>query len=204
MSDVKKMRKAINKNWSREPLGEQLRAGLIEWITRNGIVSISLDTEEHHVYISSIKLPPEIKPVLTHYGSIYVLNQPPSVSGERRGETKIEQITGEITNLILVDEGWTDLKIEAILRAALGSLPAQPNMREMTSAERDNLSSFNKAKYSKLSSLSSPALGYYCTTHGITEEMCECRDKQLKQQLMADLRKVEAEEDTSLPNEENK
>ncbi len=52
----------------------------------------------------------------------------------RSGEAQIEQIADEITNLVLIDEGWTQLKIEAILRAALGSLSTQPEMTVIEAA----------------------------------------------------------------------
>jgi hypothetical protein len=65
-------KEAIERNKSREPLGEQCRAELIGWINRWGIVGVLLDTEEHCIAIDSVRLPPDIKPILTHCGSIYV------------------------------------------------------------------------------------------------------------------------------------
>lgn len=63
-------------NESQEPEGERLRGELIEWLKRNRIVAISLDTPEHIVDIQSApRLPPCIKPVLTKWGSIYVVDE---------------------------------------------------------------------------------------------------------------------------------
>lgn len=63
----------IERNRLAEPEGERIRAELIEWLTRNKIVSVMLDTPEHVVRVDiAPKLPPRIKPVLTLWGSIYV------------------------------------------------------------------------------------------------------------------------------------
>jgi hypothetical protein len=62
----------LEKNRHREPDGERIRRELVEWITRNKVVSVMLDTEQHCVSIDIVKLPPRIKPVLTRWGSIYV------------------------------------------------------------------------------------------------------------------------------------
>ncbi len=60
-------------NVKAEPEGERLRTELIEWLTRNKIVGIELDTEKHEVHIRHRhNLPPHIEPVLTQWGSIYV------------------------------------------------------------------------------------------------------------------------------------
>ena len=64
----------IQKNEIVEPEGERLRKELTEWLNKNGIVSILLDTPEHVVDIQIVKLPPHIKNVLTLWGSIYVRN----------------------------------------------------------------------------------------------------------------------------------
>jgi len=65
----------INMNLPLEPEGEHIRAELVDFLTRNKIVNIVLDTEKHCVNIDIIRLPPEIKPVLTSWGSIYVCNE---------------------------------------------------------------------------------------------------------------------------------
>lgn len=96
MDDVTKMREAIEINKSREPLGEQIRTELLDWIKRYGIVTVSLDTEEHSVTIDIAHLPPEIKPVLTHYGSIYVRVAPPSVSVETSAGQKCRKDLGGV------------------------------------------------------------------------------------------------------------
>jgi hypothetical protein len=62
----------IERNAKEEPLGERLRAELTEWLEKNEIVSVMLDTPEHVVRIDIIKLPPRIKPVLRLWGSIFV------------------------------------------------------------------------------------------------------------------------------------
>jgi hypothetical protein len=67
---------AIAHNVSVEPEGERIRAELIDFLTRNKIVFILLPTEHHMVQIDIAKLPPEIKPVLTRWGSIFVRDEP--------------------------------------------------------------------------------------------------------------------------------
>lgn len=63
----------IEKNKTIEPEGERLRAELIDWLKKNKIVGILLDTPEHVVDIQiAPRLPPRIKSVLTVWGSIYV------------------------------------------------------------------------------------------------------------------------------------
>lgn len=68
----------IERNKSVEPLGEKIRSELIDWINRHGIVTMMLDTDEHCVSLDIVSLPPNIKPVLTHWGSIYVRDEPES------------------------------------------------------------------------------------------------------------------------------
>ena len=67
---------AIAKNVAKEPEGERIRAELAAFLKRNNIVSIMLDTDEHCVSVDIVKLPPDIKPVLTLWGSIYVRDAP--------------------------------------------------------------------------------------------------------------------------------
>lgn len=62
----------LEANAKEEPEGERIRAELIDWLTRNKISSVYLDTERHIVEINIAKLPPRIKPVLTKWGSIFV------------------------------------------------------------------------------------------------------------------------------------
>lgn len=66
----------LERNAVVEPEGERLRKELVEWIAKNGIVSLVLDTPEHCVTIDIVKLPPNIKSVLTIWGSIYVKDEP--------------------------------------------------------------------------------------------------------------------------------
>lgn len=63
---------AIGANQAVEPEGERLRQELTDWLTRNSIVGIMLDTPHHYVDIGSAKLPPLIKPILRLWGSIYI------------------------------------------------------------------------------------------------------------------------------------
>jgi hypothetical protein len=63
---------AIANNVAKEPQGERIRAELIDFLVRNKIVSMMLDTDHHVIGIDIVKLPPNIKPVLTHWGSIFV------------------------------------------------------------------------------------------------------------------------------------
>ncbi len=63
----------IERNKAIEPEGERLRQELTDWLEKNGIVSICLDTPQHVVRVDiAHKLPSRIKPVLTLWGSIYV------------------------------------------------------------------------------------------------------------------------------------
>jgi hypothetical protein len=72
----------IEKNKKAEPHGERLRAELQDWLERNGIVSIMLDTNHHVVRVDiAPKLPPEIRPVLGLWGSIFVTKE--AVDAER-------------------------------------------------------------------------------------------------------------------------
>lgn len=48
---------------------------MTEWLYRHSIVGISLDTAEHTVDIQCAKLPPRMKPVLTKWGSVYVVDE---------------------------------------------------------------------------------------------------------------------------------
>ena len=66
--------KDIAENINVEPEGERLRQELTDWLNKNGIVSILLDTEKHCVEVESATLPPKIKPVLSKWGCIYVEN----------------------------------------------------------------------------------------------------------------------------------
>lgn len=64
----------IERNRAKEPDGERLRQELTEWIERNGVVSMMLDTPTHYVEMGIAKLPPRIKPILTLWGSIYQID----------------------------------------------------------------------------------------------------------------------------------
>lgn len=65
-------RAAIEQNKIKEPEGERIRAELEDFIRRNHIVGIMLDTDQHTVEIQINRLPPACKSVLTIWGSIYV------------------------------------------------------------------------------------------------------------------------------------
>lgn len=65
---------AIEKNREIEPDGERLREELTNWLERNGIVSMMLDTPKHYVDVGITKLPPRIHPVLRLWGSIYTID----------------------------------------------------------------------------------------------------------------------------------
>lgn len=69
---VKPNRQDIAENAAKEPEGERIRAELEDFLTRNKIVSMFLDTDEHVVEVNIARLPPRIKDVLTKWGSIYV------------------------------------------------------------------------------------------------------------------------------------
>lgn len=76
---------ACKNNEAAEPEGERLRRELTEWLDKNGIVSIYLDTPTHTVEVGIARLPPRIKPVLRLWGSIFVVDTQERVSGK---ETK--------------------------------------------------------------------------------------------------------------------
>lgn len=64
---------SIEANRAVEPEGERLRQELTEWLVKNRIVGIMLDTPSHSVEVRcEPDLPPRIKSVLTLWGSIYV------------------------------------------------------------------------------------------------------------------------------------
>lgn len=65
----------VSENKKQEPVGERLRAELTEWLERNGIVSAIIELEHHAVRIDIDRLPPEIKNVLSCYGSIFIRNE---------------------------------------------------------------------------------------------------------------------------------
>lgn len=62
-----------------EPEGERIRRELLEFLTRNKIVSMCLDTPLHVVEVQSATLPPKIKNVRSIWGSVYVLDESPDV-----------------------------------------------------------------------------------------------------------------------------
>lgn len=66
---------ALERNKSVEAEGERIRGELVDFLNRNRIVGMMLDTEEHVVRVDIAKLPPNIKPVLTLWGSIYVKDE---------------------------------------------------------------------------------------------------------------------------------
>lgn len=68
-------RNDIEANKRKEAEGERIRAELEDFLTRNDIVGIMLDTEKHVVRVDINKLPPHIKPVLTLWGSIFVVDE---------------------------------------------------------------------------------------------------------------------------------
>jgi hypothetical protein len=72
----------LEENAQFEPEGERIRKELIEFLERNRIASIYLDTEKHVVDIQSAALPPKVKNVLSHWGSVYVVDDSPDVVEE--------------------------------------------------------------------------------------------------------------------------
>lgn len=67
----------IEQNKKAEPEGERLRYELCEWLKKNKIVSIMLDTPEHVVRVDIVKLPPRTTSVLTLWGSIRIVDERP-------------------------------------------------------------------------------------------------------------------------------
>jgi hypothetical protein len=66
----------VQKNIVLEPEGERLRAELTDWLEKNKIVNMMLETKGHFVEINyGPYLPERIKPVLSIYGSIYVQDE---------------------------------------------------------------------------------------------------------------------------------
>lgn len=68
-------RSYIEKNKEVEPEGERIRAEMEDFIFRNKISGMYLDTDKHTVDIQIAKLPPRIMSVLTKWGSIYVVDE---------------------------------------------------------------------------------------------------------------------------------
>lgn len=69
----------VDENVAFEPEGERIRKELIEFLDRNKIAGIYLDTELLTVDIQSAKIPPRIKNVLSRWGSIYVVDDAPEI-----------------------------------------------------------------------------------------------------------------------------
>jgi hypothetical protein len=65
----------LDANRENEPEGEHLRTVLTTWLEHRNIGSMYLDTQHHRVDIQIDVLPPRIKPVLTKWGSIYVVDK---------------------------------------------------------------------------------------------------------------------------------
>lgn len=65
----------LERNKAAEPEGERLRAELVEWLKKNKIATLMLDTPEHVVEIDIVRLPPRIKCVLSKWSSIYVKDE---------------------------------------------------------------------------------------------------------------------------------
>ena len=66
--------KACQENAAIEPEGERLRNELTDWLDRNGIVGVLMDTPSHYIDIGIAKLPPRIKTVLRLWGAISVVD----------------------------------------------------------------------------------------------------------------------------------
>jgi hypothetical protein len=78
-------RDACVANIEKEPEGERIRMELEDFLRRNKIVSIMMDTPEHMVSIDIVKLPPRIKPILRLWGSVFIKDEPePDVKVEQR------------------------------------------------------------------------------------------------------------------------
>lgn len=67
----------IEQNELYEPEGERIRKELIEFLERNKIVGILLDTASHTVEVNIGMLPPKLKTVLSKYGAISVVDSTP-------------------------------------------------------------------------------------------------------------------------------
>jgi hypothetical protein len=66
----------VEENKLKEPEGERIRAELIDFLERNNVCGILMDTPHHHVSIEwGPRLPNRIKPVLSIWGSIFVVVQ---------------------------------------------------------------------------------------------------------------------------------
>jgi hypothetical protein len=91
----------IQRNRDIEPEGERLRKELVDWLQKNRIVSIMLDTPAHLVSIDIAKLPPRIKSALTVWGSIYVEDSDDGskpILGERPEQPDAQQPSTESPN----------------------------------------------------------------------------------------------------------
>ena len=64
----------IEANKEKEPEGERIRAELVDFLERNKICGILMDTPHHHVSIDyGPNLPAERKNVLSLWGSVYIV-----------------------------------------------------------------------------------------------------------------------------------
>lgn len=78
-------REYIERNKLEEPEGERIRAELEDFIKRNHIVGIFLDTDHHRVHIDIDRLPPRIKSVLTKWGAISIRDWPGEITAKLQG-----------------------------------------------------------------------------------------------------------------------
>jgi hypothetical protein len=114
-------KEAIERNKTAEPLGEKIRAELIDWLQRNKIVTAMLDTDEHCISVDIIKLPPEIKPALTLWGSIYVRNEAPPSPREPEAREAAPKVSAREFFKHWPEIGTIPIALEkAILRFAEG------------------------------------------------------------------------------------
>lgn len=81
-------KQALERNRTVEAEGERIRRELVDFLERNQIVGISLDTDHHVVRVDIDRLPPNIKPVLTLWGSIYVRDKASeALAGKQEGQS---------------------------------------------------------------------------------------------------------------------
>jgi hypothetical protein len=126
----------IEKNKKREPEGERIRKELIEFLERNKIATMLVDTAHHTIEVNIDKLPHKMKQVLSKYGCIMVVDDEPDWKlGDAVPEgfvirnDKLEWVPPERP------EGWDDNVIPPMTNP-LGKYWTQPGLDEVVITDK--------------------------------------------------------------------
>lgn len=122
---------AVRKNADFEPEGERIRAELHDFLERNKICGMLLDTPHHHVNIQfGPNLPNKVKSVLSKYGGIYVVES---------SDVKWEPAIAEIK--------WTTLDGKEIYETRPLEYKIMDGSRQLTDKEKKFLDNFYDKAY---------------------------------------------------------